>query len=252
MIFRAECDYAWHMHACQGAAWFSVITHADTLAVLLIMLFWIAQRISQVEWVGDNRHTAPRAVLAAIEAIGFQCVADFSAGANNYIRTQGGVAGINLLAVVAGDGACDIPNSVGRYRSLMVAGQRRRAVHSDFCPPLSVCGADNVSAGCSVCSWESASIDSGIKRAGCLKAASNIGGSSFPRFSARRNIPRQAVALKKYRCGSAPVSKTSDNEHATAPLWNSKVLSVKNSVGEPIPEFCQHPEEGSKIFSSVR
>jgi hypothetical protein len=29
-------------------------------------------------------------------------------------------------------------------------------------------------------------------------------------------------------------------------------LSVKNAVGEPIPEFCQRPEEGSKIPSSFR
>jgi hypothetical protein len=69
----------------------------------------------------------------------------------------------------------------------------------------------------------------------------------LPRLAARRRIPAQAVALKKYRGGSAPVSKTSDNEDATAPLWNSEVLSVKNSVGEPIPEFCQRPEDGAKI-----
>jgi hypothetical protein len=43
----------------------------------------------------------------------------------------------------------------------------------------------------------------------------------------------------------------SDNEHATAALWNSSVLSVKNSVGEPIPDFPQRPEEGSKCPSSV-
>ena len=73
----------------------------------------------------------------------------------------------------------------------------------------------------------------------------------MPRLAARRRIPAQAVALKKYRCGSAPVSKTSDNEDATAPLWNSEVLSVKNPVSEPIPELPQEPEEGAKIPSSV-
>jgi hypothetical protein len=78
------------------------------------------------------------------------------------------------------------------------------------------------------------------------------GGNSFPRFPARRRIPAQAFALKKYRRGISPVSKMSDNEHATAPLGNSEELSVKNSVGEPIPEFCQPPEEGSKIPPSVR
>ena len=79
------------------------------------------------------------------------------------------------------------------------------------------------------------------------RAAAKASGSFFPRFSARRRIPRQAFALKKYRCGTSPVSKMSDNEHATAPLWNSKVLSVKHSVGPPIPEFAQAPEDGTKV-----
>ena len=71
------------------------------------------------------------------------------------------------------------------------------------------------------------------------RAAAKCSGNVLPRFFARRRIPRQALALKKYRRGTSPVSKMSDNEHATAPLWNSEVLSVKNSVGEPIPEFPQ-------------
>jgi hypothetical protein len=44
----------------------------------------------------------------------------------------------------------------------------------------------------------------------------------------------------------------SDNEHAAAALWNSEVLSVKNPVGEPIPEFPQEPEEDSKRSSVVK
>jgi len=40
-----------------------------------------------------------------------------------------------------------------------------------------------------------------------------------------------------------------DNEHTAATLGDSKPLSVQNSVGEPIPEFPQRPEEGSKIPS---
>lgn len=64
-------------------------------------------------------------------------------------------------------------------------------------------------------------------------------------------MPRQAVALKKNRCGSSPVSKTSDNEHTAAALGHSEVLSVQNSVGEPIPEDAQEPEEGTKVPSSV-
>ena len=65
-------------------------------------------------------------------------------------------------------------------------------------------------------------------------------------------MPLQAVALKKYRGGISPVSKISDNEDATAPLWNSEELSVKHSVGEPIPEFDQPPENGTKVPSAVR
>jgi hypothetical protein len=65
-------------------------------------------------------------------------------------------------------------------------------------------------------------------------------------------MPPQAVALKKYRRGTSPVSKISDSEDATAPLGNSKVLSVKHSVGDAIPEFDHAPENGSKVPSSVR
>lgn len=65
-------------------------------------------------------------------------------------------------------------------------------------------------------------------------------------------MPRQAVALKKYRCGTSRVSKISDNEHTAASLWNVEVLSVQDPVGPPIPEFFQPPEEGAKCPSSVR
>jgi hypothetical protein len=83
-------------------------------------------------------------------------------------------------------------------------------------------------------------------------ARSSEGGNAFPLFSARRRMPLQAVALKKNRCGTLPTSKMSDNEHAAAALWNSKELSVKHSVGEPIPEFDHAPENGTKVPSSVR
>jgi hypothetical protein len=43
----------------------------------------------------------------------------------------------------------------------------------------------------------------------------------------------------------------SDNEDATASLGYSEMLSVENSVGDPIPAFDQHPEEGSKRPSVV-
>ena len=74
-------------------------------------------------------------------------------------------------------------------------------------------------------------------------AARRDGGSAFPLFSARRSIPAQALALKKNRRGTSPVSKMSDKEDATAPLWYSGVLSVVNSVGEPIPEFLKSGQE---------
>jgi hypothetical protein len=64
-------------------------------------------------------------------------------------------------------------------------------------------------------------------------------------------MPRHAVALKKNRCGTSPVSKISDNEHTTAALGHSKELSVKHSVGPPIPEFAQAPEYGTKVPSFV-
>jgi hypothetical protein len=65
-------------------------------------------------------------------------------------------------------------------------------------------------------------------------------------------MPLQAVALKKNRCGTSPVSKISDNEHTAAALRYSEELSVKHSVGEPIPEFDQAPEDGTKVPSSSR
>jgi hypothetical protein len=42
-----------------------------------------------------------------------------------------------------------------------------------------------------------------------------------------------------------------DNEHALPSLGQAEVLSVKNAVGEPIPEFCQPSEQASKRPSSV-
>jgi hypothetical protein len=82
-------------------------------------------------------------------------------------------------------------------------------------------------------------------------AVCSEGGNCLPRFAARRRIPLQAVALKKNRGGTSPVSRISDNEHASAALWNSEVLSVQHSVGEPIPEFDQPSEDGTKVPSSI-
>lgn len=43
-----------------------------------------------------------------------------------------------------------------------------------------------------------------------------------------------------------------DNEDATTSLGHSETLRIENSVGEPIPEVSQRPEEGSKRPSSFR
>jgi hypothetical protein len=76
-------------------------------------------------------------------------------------------------------------------------------------------------------------------------------GSALPRREALRRIPSAARALKKYRCGRAPVSKMADNEDAAALLGDSEKLSVQYSVGEPIPELAQRSEDGAKVPSAI-
>jgi hypothetical protein len=96
--------------------------------------------------------------------------------------------------------------------------------------------------------------------AAARSARSSASGSFFPRLSARRRIPAHAFGLKKNRGGTLPVSSsTSDNEHTPPSLWDgtrvrfhSDVLSVHDSVREPVPELDQRPEEGSKVPSAVR
>jgi hypothetical protein len=95
-------------------------------------------------------------------------------------------------------------------------------------------------------------------------AAFSIGGNAFPLRSARLKIPLQAFGDSEYFSGSGPVSSTSLNEatndedpapalrDGSGPSPHSQVLSVQHSVGPPIPEFAQRPEEGAKIPSSVR
>jgi hypothetical protein len=80
-----------------------------------------------------------------------------------------------------------------------------------------------------------------IVRATCSNAIRSKGGNALARFAARRRMPAQAFALKKYRHGTAPVSKMSDNEDAAAALGHSEELSVQDSPGATIPEFCQRP-----------
>lgn len=48
-----------------------------------------------------------------------------------------------------------------------------------------------------------------------------------------------------------PMALGPDNEHSTTTLGDSEVLSVKNPVCDPIPEFSQRPEHDSHIPSCV-
>jgi hypothetical protein len=43
----------------------------------------------------------------------------------------------------------------------------------------------------------------------------------------------------------------SDKEDPTTALGNSEVLSVQNSVGDPIPEVSQRPDDGTHVLSVV-
>jgi hypothetical protein len=81
-------------------------------------------------------------------------------------------------------------------------------------------------------------------------AVCSEGGNDLPRFSARRRIPAHAFWLKK-NLGGTSSSKMSDNEHSTASLGDSEEASVQHSVGVPIPEFAQRPEDGTQVPSSV-
>jgi hypothetical protein len=91
-----------------------------------------------------------------------------------------------------------------------------------------------------------------VIRATCANAVRSKGGNTRARFAARRSIPAQALALKKYRRGTPPVSKMADNEDATAPLRDSEELSVQHSLGATVPEVRQRPEDGTKVPPAVR
>ena len=91
-----------------------------------------------------------------------------------------------------------------------------------------------------------------VIRATCSNAIRSKGGNALARFAARRRMPAQAFPLKKYRRGTPPVSKMSDNEDATASLGHSEELSVQHSPGATIPEFRQRPDDGTKVPPRVR
>jgi len=91
-----------------------------------------------------------------------------------------------------------------------------------------------------------------VVRATCSNAVRSKAGNDLARSAARRSIPAQALALKKYRRGTTPVSKMSNKEDATAALGHSEETSVQHSPSATIPEFNQRPEDGCKIPSAVR
>ena len=108
----------------------------------------------------------------------------------------------------------------------MVAGQRRD-------PPVAYFGVAYFGAALSVSDDEAIPVVVSWHSAPATKASSKSPGNFFPRWSARRSIPLQACALKKYRCGIGPSSKICDKEHTLASLWNSEVLSIENTPREP-------------------
>ncbi len=83
-----------------------------------------------------------------------------------------------------------------------------------------------------------------------LRARSKRIGNVVPRFAARLSIPVQAFGLKKNLWGTWG-SKISDNEHPTAPLWDSEVLRVKHPPRHAIPEFFDALEDQLEIVAVV-
>jgi|SRR5882724_10956872 len=83
------------------------------------------------------------------------------------------------------------------------------------------------------------------------KASANRMGNSLPRFLALRKIPAAAFGLKKYLCGTW-LSKTSNNEHATATLGDSEKLAVKHAPANPIPALDhENAQDFRKVSSTV-
>ncbi len=77
------------------------------------------------------------------------------------------------------------------------------------------------------------------------------GNNSRPIRSARRMIPLAAFGLKKYFCGTSPLSIASHNEHSLTRLGDSEVFAVKHTPSNTIPEFGQSPNDDCEISSVV-
>ena len=68
-------------------------------------------------------------------------------------------------------------------------------------------------------------------------------------------IPAAARADSENRGGAVGVRMSSttegENEHPSSALGHSEVLSVKNPVGPPVPEFPQATEERPKVAAGI-
>lgn len=79
------------------------------------------------------------------------------------------------------------------------------------------------------------------------------GGNSFPRFAARRRIPRHARGESEYR-GGASGSKIAGSEHAenaSASLGQSEVSSIKSCPPATIPDPFQLQEDRCEVSAAV-
>jgi len=78
------------------------------------------------------------------------------------------------------------------------------------------------------------------------------GKSSLPIRSARRSMPFAAFGLKKYFCGTSPVSMSSNNEDSLTRLGDSEVFAVKHTPSQTIPEFGQSSNDDLEVSPFVR
>src|SRR3546814_19922281 len=69
----------------------------------------------------------------------------------------------------------------------------------------------------------------------CFSTRSSSTGSFLPRRAARRRIPEQACALKKYFDGIEAICTTCHKKHTLAALGDTEILSVEHAPGDAAP-----------------
>ena len=157
---------------------------------------------------GNDRHTLAGAVLAAALAAvgGAERVAD---AARDGLRHEGLDLEVVLRAGRRGqagrdvDGSCGVaPTESERHRGLAVGLLQSCISRIPAC---------------------------------CRSARSSSAGSVLTRREARRRIPAQAWALKKYLGGIDATSTTCHKKHATAPLGDAEILSIEQAPGDAAP-----------------